>query len=197
MNAQLPKAWMGISEREPGTVRICSYCPDKVAAETLAHIRGLQTTHGICPDCEQMLLLRERQVAHDVTAESFAPLHGQKFLHARIVAAICDLGEVELHTRFLPPDWRRGEQWVEVGTAIYYSEAHMAEFVGTLAAGTATAPARPRAARRLLSWLTATGIDGVVPGNKPEPSLRVLDAVAPSAPAPEMPAYWFQQGAMA
>ncbi len=43
------KAYRGIGEG--GFVKVCGWCPDKAQADAVAKKHGLETSHGMCPDC--------------------------------------------------------------------------------------------------------------------------------------------------
>jgi hypothetical protein len=47
--APLPVAWIGYARTD--TVRVCAWCPDKMAADKLALAQGFRVTHQICPVC--------------------------------------------------------------------------------------------------------------------------------------------------
>lgn len=53
-----PSAWLGYSARAEGgfNVRICAWCKSKKEAEELAAEAQLEVTHGLCPECEIVLL---------------------------------------------------------------------------------------------------------------------------------------------
>lgn len=54
-NDEMPKAWMGYKAdpKRFAVIAVCAWCPDKAAAEKLAHNAGFQVSHGICADCFQ------------------------------------------------------------------------------------------------------------------------------------------------
>lgn len=49
-------------ETNPPTAVICAWCDSKDAGDHWALRKGMQLSHGICPDCAK------KQVLHDITS---------------------------------------------------------------------------------------------------------------------------------
>jgi hypothetical protein len=76
-----PQAVMEV--RGDGFVRVCAYCPDKVAADAWVADRGLQATRSICRECAPLVA---SEVIFDAGVRRAAPLSGLPEIAARVTA---------------------------------------------------------------------------------------------------------------
>ncbi len=179
---------------------ICMVCGVQYASRFCASAQDGKLSHGYCPEhgAQALEALRSQQVAHDVTAESFA--QGSTgglsvppgFVLVQDLGEVCGLSVSDLYSRYRPAHWRLGTQFVVLDSPLRrlaglvhpcFREAFVGELVGELAVN-----GQRGAASRLLAWLARDTEDFPAGRDGQAQGVESREPIAPARASPPRPA---------